>query len=114
MLYAEFMKPSSKLNFWVREKRQSSAEVDFVFPYKSFLIPVEVKSGAAGKLRSLHQFMDRTPHNMAVRFCGSPVSIESVKTVDGKKYNLLNLPWYLAGALNDYFKYLDQYGDQVF
>ena len=111
MLYAEFMKPSSKLNFWVREKRQSSAEVDFVFPYKSFLIPVEVKSGAAGKLRSLHQFMDRTPHNMAVRFCGSPVSIESVKTVDGKNYNLLNLPWYLAGALNDYFKYLDKYGD---
>ncbi|MBC2705891.1 AAA family ATPase [Desulfobacula sp.] len=108
MLYAEFMKPSSKLNFWVREKRQSSAEVDFVFPYKTFLIPVEVKSGAAGKLRSLHQFMDRTPHNMAVRFCGSPVSIEIVKTVGGKNYNLLNLPWYLAGVLNDYFKYLDQ------
>jgi len=108
MFCAELIKPSGKLNFWIREKRQSNAEVDFVFPYKSNLIPVEIKSGAAGKLRSLHQFIGRAPHNMAIRFCGNPVSIEHVRTVEGKEYRLLNLPWYLAGELENYFAYLEK------
>lgn len=43
------------LNFWVRDKKTSGAEVDFVIVYKGKVIPIEVKSGAVGKLRSLHQ-----------------------------------------------------------
>ncbi|MEO7309107.1 MAG: DUF4143 domain-containing protein [Chitinophagaceae bacterium] len=38
----------SELHFWVREKKQSQAEVDFIYPYNGKLIPVEVKSGAPG------------------------------------------------------------------
>ncbi|RLF06545.1 MAG: AAA family ATPase [Thermoprotei archaeon] len=106
MIHAEQITPSSKLNFWVREKRQSNSEVDFVFPYKQHLIPVEIKSGASGKLRSLHQFINRAPHQMAIRFCGEPVSMEKVKTVEGKEYTLLNLPWYLAGEIYHYFEML--------
>lgn len=106
MFYAELTKPSATMNFWVREKKQSNAEVDFVFPHGKHLIPVEIKSGAAGKLRSLHQFVDSAPHNMAIRFCGEPLSIEQIKTVAGKEYNLLNLPWYVAGNIDSYFEYL--------
>ena len=59
--------PLYKLHCWSREKKQSSAEIDFLIQYKNLIVPVEVKSGAAGRLRSLHQFMDRAPHTYAVR-----------------------------------------------
>ena len=36
------------LLFWVREKAQSSAEIDFVIPMNKKLIPIEVKSGKSG------------------------------------------------------------------
>jgi hypothetical protein len=38
------MNDPRKLSFWVREKKQSNAEVDFVVPFKQYVIPVEVKS----------------------------------------------------------------------
>ncbi|MDQ3017244.1 MAG: DUF4143 domain-containing protein, partial [Bacteroidota bacterium] len=58
----------SGLNFWVREKNTSSAEVDFIYPFEGKLIPVVAKSGVTGKLKSLHQYMDLAPHTMAIRF----------------------------------------------
>jgi len=34
--------------FWIREKRQSTAEVDFIVQFENHLVPVEVKSGKSG------------------------------------------------------------------
>ena len=105
MVYSEFLNPSATLNFWAREKKQSNAEVDFVYQFKGKVVPIEVKSGATGRLRSLHQFIDQSPHNYAVRFCSSPVSIEKAVTIKGTEYKLLNLPWYLAGELENYLEW---------
>lgn len=88
--------------FWVREERRSSAEVDYLLNIDSFLIPVEVKSGATGRLRSLQQFIDGTNHRFAIRLYAGPLKIDDLRTVKGKSYRLLNLPYYLAGKLNDY------------
>jgi len=87
---------SNDLHFWVREKTDSSAEVDYILPYNGKIIPIEVKSGSIGKLRSLHQFMDRTPHSLAVRVWQGPYSVEKAKTIAGKEFTLLNLPFYLV------------------
>jgi len=87
---------SNELHFWVREKTDSSAEVDYILPYNGKLIPIEVKSGAIGKLRSLHQFMDHAPHKLAVRVWQGPYSVEKAKTIAGTEFTLLNLPFYLV------------------
>jgi predicted AAA+ superfamily ATPase len=87
---------SNDLHFWVREKTDSSAEVDYVLPYNGKLIPIEVKSGSIGKLRSLHQFMDQAPHHIAVRVWQGPYLVERAKTIAGKEFTLLNLPFYLV------------------
>ena len=97
----------SDLHFWVREKKTSQAEVDFLYPYNQQLIPVEVKSGAAGKLRSLHQFMDVAPHRTAVRFYSGSLTTSQVETPAGKSYRLLNLPYYLVSQLEEYLLWLD-------
>ena len=86
---------SNKLNFWIRDKKESDAEVDYVLTWQGKLIPIEVKSGSVGKLRSLHQFMDCTPHTIAVRVYQGEYMVQKAKTIAGKEFTLLNLPFYL-------------------
>ncbi|MDR1370967.1 MAG: AAA family ATPase [Dysgonamonadaceae bacterium] len=90
---------SNQRNFWVREKSTSQAEVDFVLQYESKVIPVEIKSGHNAKLKSLHLFMDEVPHNIAVRVWSQPFSVDEVMTQKGKKFRLINLPFYYVGIL---------------
>jgi len=96
---------NTKPNFWVREKTQSSAEVDLLIQFDGKVIPVEIKSGSVGKLRSLHQFMERTDHNYAVRIYGGEFSIQKVKTPNKKEFMLMNLPYYLGTKIFDYLEY---------
>ncbi len=91
-----------KPNFWVREKRQSSAEVDLVISHNGLAIPVEIKSGATGSLRSLHQFIDACDHGFVVRIYGGELKIEETMTPAGKPYKLLNLPYYLGTKIKEY------------
>lgn len=98
----------SSLHFWVREKKDSSAEVDYLFPFEGKLIPVEVKSGTEGKLKSLHLYMDMAPHTMAVRFYAGEMSITEATTLTGKKYQLLNLPYYLVSQLENYLAWFQK------
>lgn len=94
-------KPSvrSKLNFWIPSKAKAEAEIDFVLPWKDLVVPVEVKSGSSGRLRSLHRFVDDAPHNIAVRIYDNTFSIEDTQTLKGKQYKLINVPFYLTGQL---------------
>lgn len=96
----------SALHFWVREKKTSVAEVDYLFPFEGQLIPVEVKSGSEGRLRSLHLFMDAAPHNIAVRFYAGEVSITQATTPEGKPYHLLNLPYYGVSQIENYLAWV--------
>lgn len=91
--------------FWVRQKAQSSAEVDLIFTYRTLLIPIEIKSGPTGRLRSLFEFMKRAPHNFAVRISQNKFSIEKVNTIEGKEFWLMNLPLYLGTKIPDYISY---------
>ena len=105
-LQAAFSRQLRNLSFWVREKKQSNAEVDFILPFKKYLIPIEVKSGKTGTLRSLHQFVNRVEHQYAVRlYSGRPEKTETV-TPEKKKYTLLNLPYYLACNINAHLEWL--------
>lgn len=96
---------NTKPNFWVREKTQSSAEVDLVVQFKNKVIPIEIKSGSVGKLRSLHQFMERTGHNFAIRIYGGEFNIQKTTTPNKKEFMLMNLPYYLGTKLYDYLDY---------
>lgn len=95
-------------SFWVRDKTQSSAEVDIVLPYRSFLIPIEVKSGGTGSLKSLHLFMDKVGHPYAVRVYGGEFMIQRTTTPNGKKFILMHLPYYLGTKIYEYLVYLTE------
>jgi len=97
----------SSLHFWIREKKTSSAEVDYVYIYDGKIIPIEIKSGSSGKLKSLHMFMDKAPHTMAIRFYAGDLHITDCITSSGKKFHLLNLPYFLVSQLENYLKWFE-------
>lgn len=72
------------------------------YKWKQFLLPIEVKSGAKGSLKSLHEFMDIAPHTLAIRFLGNRLSIEQAKARQGKLFDLLNLPCFAVSQLEQY------------
>ena len=99
-----------KPHFWVREKKQSSSEVDLVFTFRDMVIPIEIKSGSDGTLKSLHQFIENCNHSYAVRMYGGKFEIVRTKTPGGKPYLLMNMPYYLGIKIPEYLAYfIDNY-----
>ena len=75
---------------------------------------MEVKSGATGKLKSLHIFMDRAPHTIAIRLYSGKFQIDKLTTVSGKSFSLLNLPYYLVTQIDSYLNwFLTAYPDRI-
>ncbi len=50
-----------RLYYWTRDARNSSAEVDYLIENNGEIIPLEIKSGAAGRLKSLHLLLKSYP-----------------------------------------------------
>lgn len=46
-----------RLYYWHKEKRASNAEIDYLIPCGSQIVPIEVKSGIRGKMQSMRIFM---------------------------------------------------------
>jgi len=53
LLYSQPSYMHPELYYWCREKAQSNAEVDFVIQQGNSILPIEVKSGKTGTLKSL-------------------------------------------------------------
>lgn len=79
-----------RLYFWVRDARGSSAEVDYLANIGSQIVPIEVKSGATGRLRSLQIFMEEKKIPLGVRISQSPLSLDK---------NILSIPFYMIAEL---------------
>ena len=96
---ALYFEVGRKNNFWVRNKRGSTAEVDFVYVWNGIVFPVEVKSGHNAHLKSLHQFMLDANHDLAIRIWSGKYSVDIVQNLYGKSFKLINLPFYMIAAL---------------
>ena len=97
MVAQGFAPPS--LRFWIREK--GAAETDFLYPFKDLIIPIEVKSGKTGKLKSLNQFMENSHHPYAIRVYSGKTRIDRIQLPSGKQYLLCSIPYYLLSRLDD-------------
>ena len=52
---------NGRLYYWSRADKKGNAEVDYLLAREGLIYPVEVKSGPAGRLRSMHRFLDEHP-----------------------------------------------------
>jgi hypothetical protein len=104
MQYNHFYRPM----FWVRENANSNAEVDLTYQWKNKLIPIEIKSGNKGSLKSLNEFMEVVNHDKAIRLLNNKFSIEKTNTRLGKEYQLMNLPLFLGSKVEEYLDYFQK------
>jgi hypothetical protein len=88
---------------WNRETPGSSAEIDYIIQYGNTVIPIEVKAGSTGSLKSLHLFMKLKNFGVAIRINSdipTKTNVEINFHSDGSiKYQLLSIPFYLIGRI---------------
>ncbi len=82
---------NSQLFYWEREKKGSIAEVDYVIQVGRQIIPIEVKAGATGSLKSLAQFLSDKRQPFGVRISQHPLSFHD---------RILSVPLYLISQLS--------------
>jgi uncharacterized protein len=89
---------------WMRATPGSSAEIDYVLQHNNRVIPIEIKAGTTGSLKSLHYFMGQKGFDLAVRINSDyPSDVKvNVKNTIGEpvQYKLLSLPFYLLGQIH--------------
>ena len=56
-----------ELHYWHRESRNSQAEVDFVVQKGENIIPIEVKAGKSGSMKSMHIFLQEKNSSYGIR-----------------------------------------------
>jgi len=97
----DFQEP--ELFYWCREKRQASAEIDYLINSANTLIPVEVKAGKTGTLKSLQVFIQEKGLNLGVRFNTDLPSFLTVPLALPNatgEFRLLSLPMYMVEEIN--------------
>lgn len=82
----------SGLYYWSREARNSNAETDYLIEKKRKIIPIEVKSGSSGRLKSLHLLLE-TFKNIETAFVFS-----DARYGDLPEQKITFLPLYFASA----------------
>ena len=92
-----FRRPS--LQFWIREK--GAAETNFLYSFKEMVVPIEVKSGKTGTLKSLNLFMEKSHHSCAIRVYSGKLRMDQIVLPSGKKFHLCSIPYYMLSRLDD-------------
>ena len=91
----------SQLYYWYRDVPGSTAEIDFLLAGKNGLIPIEVKAGKTGKLRSLREFILASKGTRAMRVYSGPLRQEKV-SIGQISFDLLSLPFYLLPRIKSF------------
>lgn len=102
------------LHYWLREGRDGNAEIDYVVDHDGVILPIEVKAGKSGRLRSLHQFIHRKGGSRAIRFNMHLPSSEEVeaevslgsRTSSPVRFKLYSFPLYFAGRLDTILEHM--------
>lgn len=82
------------LFFWARDKQGSNAEVDYVTHIETTILPIEVKSGSSGKLKSLHMFLKERQLHQGLKLSAA---------LPEQQGDIIGLPIYLCGEIHRLF-----------
>lgn len=102
LAYARGGLEEPELHYWLSEGKGRNAELDFLLQVGNHIVPIEVKSGASGSLKSLQEFVDEKKINLACRLDLNMPSLQKVETHLTRaperktRFRLLSLPLYFA------------------
>lgn len=81
----------AELFYWHKEQNKGSAEIDYIIQHKNYTVPLEVKAGKTGRLKSLQLFIQEK---------NSPIGIKLSQDVFEWHGKALSLPLYMISELS--------------
>lgn len=78
------------LFYWQRDKKGSQAEIDYLIAHKEQIIPLEVKAGSTGRLRSLQNFIQEKKVPYGIQLSAKPLQ---------KQDKILTIPAYMVNEI---------------
>ena len=84
--------PEAKLYYW---KDHNGPEVDYVINVGATILPIEVKAGSTGRMRSLNMFIDMHDCRYGLRISQKPFEITN---------KIVSIPFYLISEISRLFK----------
>jgi Predicted ATPase (AAA+ superfamily) len=102
LLYAKPPYVNPELYYWQPPKAEGQAQVDFLFTQGNTIIPVEVKAGSTGTIKSLHTFVIKKQSERAIRISSAKPTVEALEArlmQQVKAFRLYNIPFYLVNRL---------------
>ena len=103
LLRASAPRNADETLFYWQQIGSNNSEIDYVIQRGSSIVPVEVKAGTSGAMKSLHYFMFKRQLDTAVRIDANPPSFQRVKTKttqsDAVEYDLWSYPLYMTELL---------------
>ncbi|MBC9868453.1 MAG: AAA family ATPase [Opitutae bacterium] len=106
LFFSENPRLKPELHYWLREGGTGNAEVNFQLAVAGRVIPVEVKSGKSGSLKSMLQYSLDKGCDLSGRFDLNPPSVQAVCHKIGDRevaFELVSLPLYLCGQFRRLF-----------
>jgi len=102
----------TKLYYWHREAKNSNAEIDYLLQIDNSVVPVEVKAGKTGRLKSLQVFLAQYGYKLGVRFNAAlpdygrnlKAGVKLGNEIKNIIYDLLSLPLYFTGKISGILK----------
>jgi predicted AAA+ superfamily ATPase len=93
------------LYYWVRHEPGSDAEIDYIIQHSTRVVPIEVKAGSTGSLKSLHMFMKLKELKTALRiYSGLPrtddINVKDPQSGQNITYQLRSIPFYLISEIH--------------
>lgn len=88
-----------ELYYWENLSRGSTAEVDFVITHAMNILPIEVKSGTSGKMKSLRLFIERKNLQKGIRSSLENFGILSYESENKSQIQISIIPIYAIGQL---------------
>ncbi|MBA7533338.1 hypothetical protein ES705_25576 [subsurface metagenome] len=83
------------LYYWAREARNSNAEIDYIIPCCSSALPIEVKAGKTGTLRSMHIYLKKY---------SLPAGVRISQLFFNKNLTIVSLPFYAIRKIHQLLK----------
>ena len=99
---AEYINP--ELYYWHPPKSEGQAEVDYLYVSGNTIIPIEVKSGSSGTIKSLQSYVIKKQADVAVRISSAKPSVNDLTAKSNQQrrdFKLINVPFYLVNRLKE-------------
>lgn len=88
-----------ELFYWENLSNGATSEVDYVIPYNMNVLPIEVKAGTSGKMKSLRLFMQKKNIEKAVRTSLENFGLLEYSDAEAKRFIEI-IPIYAVGRVS--------------